>query len=141
MVFARLQRGSSLYGVDGAIEVSTLRRASGEEEVLLSLWSTLAEAGADPRSEWYEVHADHGDREPAEVAAVVCFHGPMPGPVRFPRPAGTVRALELWQPDRLNQVVVVLGRSLESIADGRGLPEADRIDVYQVLSVQPGTPR
>jgi hypothetical protein len=142
MRYARLRRGSSVYGVDGAIEVSVLGRAPGDE-VLLSLWPTLAEAAADPGSEWYEVHADDPGAEPlgpAETAAVVCFGGPLGAPVRIPHPEGTVRALALWQPDRLNQVVVLLAGAGASLADSRELG-ADRIEVYQVLSVCAGSPR
>jgi hypothetical protein len=137
-VYARLRRGTSVYGVDGAIEVSLLRGAAGDE-VLLSLWPTLAEAAADPGAEWYEVLGDQsGAGGPAEVAAVVLFGGPLWAPVRFPHPAGTSRALMLWQPERLKQAVVLLG---PSPVDFPGPVEADRVDLYQVLSVHAGCPR
>jgi hypothetical protein len=179
-VYARLRRGTSVYGVDGAIEVSLLRGAAGDE-VLLSLWPTLAEAAADPGAEWYEVHSaelrslrSRGDRplDPmtsptcaarslagardlrcssgedisgrsrrAEFAAVVLFGGPLWAPVRFPHPVGTSRALTLWQPERLKQAVVLLAASAESLVDFAGPVEADRVDLYQVLSVYAGCPR
>ena len=147
-MYARLQRGSgSVYGVDGAIEVSTFRRVSGDDEVLLSLWPTLTEAGADPASEWYEVEdLRHADADTAaRVAVLLLFGGPIWEPVRLPNPAGTVRTLALWQPERLCQVTVVLASSLTSIEDSRdrmmARSGADRVDVYEVLSVSAGSPR
>ncbi|HEV8557458.1 MAG TPA: hypothetical protein VGR06_13795 [Actinophytocola sp.] len=143
-MYARLRRGTSVYGVDGAIEVSLLRGAAGDE-VLLSLWPTLAEAAADPGAEWYEVLGDApGTDAPVKndaAAAVVLFGGPLWAPVRFPHPVGTSRALTLWQPERLKQAVVLLAASRASLVDFSGPVEADRVDVYQVLSVHAGCPR
>jgi hypothetical protein len=140
-MFARLQRSpGSVYGVDGAIEICAL--GAGEEELLLSLWPTREEAAADPASEWYEVHANRVSRvEPASVAVVLRFGGPLREPVRMSGYPGAIRAMALWQPDRLNQVTVVLASSPPSIEDTRRAIGPDRVDLYQVLSLQAGTPR
>jgi hypothetical protein len=140
-MYARLQRSSgSVYGVDGAIEICAL--AAGEDELLLSLWPTREEAAADPASEWYEVHTNRVCRdEPASVAMVLRFGGPLREPVRMAGYPGAVRAMTLWQPDRLNQVTVVLASSPPSMEDTRRVFGPDRVDLYQVLSLQAGTPR
>jgi hypothetical protein len=140
-MYARLQRSpGSVYGVDGAIEVCAL--AAGEDELLLSLWSTRQEAAADPASEWYEVHTDRaGKGESASVAMVLRFGGPLREPVRLAGCPGVSRAMVLWQPDRLNQVTVVLASSPPSTEDARWVVRPDRVDLYQVLSLHAGTPR
>jgi hypothetical protein len=142
-MFARLRRGGAwVVGVDGAIEVCALRSPDGQDTLLLSLWPTLTEARADPTAEWYEVHTDQVRRgEPAEVAAVVRFGGPIWEPVPVPGDAEAIRAMTLWQPERLNQVIVMLAASEASIGDGHQVAGADQVDLYQVLSLQAGTPR
>lgn len=140
-MYARLQRSGSVYGVDGAIEVCAL--AAGEDELLLSLWPTRAEAAADPASEWYEVHTNQccpNRPEPVSFAVVLRFGGPLREPVRMVGYPGASRAMALWQPDRLNQVTVVLAAAPPSIEDTRRAVEPDQVDLYQVLSLQAGIP-
>lgn len=134
-MYARLQKGAA-YGVDGAAEVFSLHRLAGSDELVLSLWPTRAEAGADPAAEWYELEVDQpgGDRDAApEIAAVIAFETPMSEPrlaatrranteriaPHMADHAGSVRALVLWQPERRSMLVVVLALSVESIEDGQ----------------------
>jgi hypothetical protein len=134
-MYARLGKETG-DAVTGAIEVCTLHRLAGFDELVLSLWPTEEQASADPTAEWYRLEADHpgGDRDQQPtVAALICFDGPMSEPVHAaaqrantdrigPRMAdhqGTVRGLVLWQPERHRMVVVVLATSVEAIEDGQ----------------------
>jgi hypothetical protein len=166
-MYARLGRS------DGGGEGYAFRRLGGSEELELTLWPTERAAAADPAAEYYEVSADRPggsrDREP-RIAALVWFEGPVSEPVlaavrranaerigpRMESHAGSVRALDLWQPERRRMLVVVLAESVEAVEDAQRvilsmpllpgedpalLPGPDRVDLYQVLSVHAGSPR
>lgn len=152
-MFARLSTES-----DGAVEVVRLRALAGPRTVLLSLWDHRAEDDG-----WFEVEADQrladADHEPA-AAGVYYFDGPMSPAHRaaavtanrrisaaMATHPGGVRTLVLWQPERREQVVVVLATSLESLELGQRtvstmelLPEEDpallpgpsRVEVYRI---------
>ena len=163
-MYARM--GRTADGTTGAAEVYTLHRVAGADQLVLSLWPTAAQAAADPTAEWYEVEYDqprHAAGERPEVAALVCFDGPISDPVHAAAQRastgrigpllavhdGLVRSIALWQPERRSMLVIMAAVSVEAVEsahravmatellpdeDPALLLDPDRVDLYRVRS-------
>lgn len=129
-MYARM--GRTEEGTAGAVEVLTLHRLAGADELVLSRWPDAGQAAAEPAAEWYEIEDDRPcadrDARPA-VAGVIRFDGPMSeplhaaalragleriGPCLAAQP-GIVRTLALWQPELRRMLAVTLAVSVEAL--------------------------
>jgi hypothetical protein len=133
-MYARM--GRTEEGTAGAVEVCTLHRLAGTDELVLSLWPDADRAAADQAAEWYEIEDDRpgADRDARpEVAGLLRFDGPMSEPLHaaalragrerigpcLTAQTGIVRTLALWQPERRRMLVVTLAVSVAALEAGQ----------------------